>query len=250
MSTKILHIVILLLFPSVLSAQSASQDIREGNKAYGDNNFEKAEEFFRRSIQKDNGLMESSYNLGNSLYRQGKYKDAARYFELAASRTEDAQKKSEIYHNLGNSLLKSDNIKESIEAYKNALRQNPENEESRYNLVYANRLLEQQQEEDQKNENQDEQNDQDDQQDQDGDNKENENEEEQNQDQEDSSNEEQNEEQEEQQQQQQQLQQQKDLSRDDAERMLEALNEEEKKIQEKLKKKDVKSIDIEIEKDW
>lgn len=241
----------LFLLPFGLLAQSAYQEIREGNKAYNQNKYDISENLFRKSLQKDPAPVESAYNLGNALYRQGKYEDAARYFNMAADKSKDKDVKSNAYQNLGNSLLKSKKLEESIKAYKNSLIQQPNNADSRYNLAYANRMLQkqkQQQKKDQKQDKkkQDQKQDQDkkkqDQDKQDQDKKQDEKDKEQ-QDQK-------KEDQEKQDQQQQQQQKKEEISRDDAKRMLEAVNQKEKAVQEKLKKKKIKSVDIDIEKDW
>ena len=242
MKGRILAIVSwLFLLPFGLMAQSAYQEIREGNKAYNETQYDKSEDLFRKSLQKDPAPVESAYNLGNALYRQGKYEDAARYFGMAAEKAKDKDIKSNAYQNLGNSLLKSKKIEESINAYKNSLIQQPNNADSRYNLAYANRLLQQQQQqkqEEKEGKKQQEENK--------GEDKKEQEQQEQEQEQQQDKEEEQKDEQQEQEPQ----QKEQEISREDAKRMLEAVDQKEKEIQEQLKKKKVKSVDIDIEKDW
>lgn len=240
---------LIYLIPVISYSQSAYQDIRNGNQSYKENDYPAAEELYRESIRKDGSINESAFNLGDALYRQGKYEDAARYFDMAANRTEDKNARAEAYHNLGNSLLKSKKLEEAINAYKRALINNPQDEDSRYNLAYAMQQQKQEQQqqeekkEEDKKENQEEQNQ--DQQNQD----QQEQEEEKEQEQEEQQKQEEQEQKEEEQKKEQQQQEQQ-VSREDAERILEALNNEEKKLQEKLKKKKVKEVDVNIEKDW
>lgn len=247
---------LLILLPFLGVGQSAYQEVRDGNKLFKLNNYIDAENLYRESIRKDGDLVEPAYNLGNSLYRQGKFNDAGRYFQQAANKTENKQLKSRAFHNLGNSLLKEQKLEEGIDAYKKALINNPNNEESRYNLAYAQKQLQQQQ---QQQENQDQENKEDqenkdeqqDQQNQDQEQQDQENKDQQNEEQQDQEGQDQEQEQEQQQEEQQQQQQkEQQVSREDAKRILEALNQEEKKLQEKLKKKKTKGVKVNIEKDW
>ena len=122
-------------------AQSPLYEVRAGNEKYHENDFVAAEELYRKSLAKDPNTTESAYNLGDALYRQGKYEESAKYYAAAATQAEDEETKAKAYHNLGNALLKNQKLKESIEAYKNALVNNPKDEDSRYNLAYAQKQL-------------------------------------------------------------------------------------------------------------
>ncbi|MBL1145291.1 MAG: tetratricopeptide repeat protein [Bacteroidetes bacterium] len=234
--------------PVITMAQSAYQEIREGNEAFKKNEFEQAEEKYRASLRKDADLIENSFNLGDALYRQGKYEEASKFFQAVAAKSEDKEIKSKAFHNLGNSLLKEKKLEESIEAYKKSLINNPKDEETRYNYAYAKQQLqEQQKQEQEQQENKDENKEE--QEEQENKNQDQENKEEEQQDKEEQQ-EEKNEEQKEEEQKQQQQEKEQQVSREDAERILEALNQDEKELQEKLKKQKIKQVDINIEKDW
>jgi tetratricopeptide (TPR) repeat protein len=240
----------LFVLPLWVKAQSAYYDVRKGNEKYVENDYQAAEELFRESIRKDPKPLESAYNLGNALYRQGKYEEAVNYFSAAAKKAEEGETKARAYHNLGNALLKNQKLEESIEAYKKALLNNPKDEESRYNLAYAQQQLKQEQQQQQQ---EDQKQDQKEQQEQEEQEKQEQQEQQQEENQEEQKEQEQNQneqEQKEEEQQQQEQQQQQQVSREDAERILEALNEKEKEVQEKLKKKKGKAVKIDIEKDW
>jgi tetratricopeptide (TPR) repeat protein len=160
------------------------------------------------------------------LYKQDKYDDASRRFIDLAGRETDHKDLSKIYYNLGNSLLQSGKVAESIEAYKNALRNNPDDIEAKHNLAWAMRLLQQQQQQQQQNQNQD------------------------NKDQQNQQNQ-QNKDQDKQQQQKQQQDQQMDkISQEDANRLLEALQQDEKQLQEKLKKQMARTQRVAVLKEW
>jgi len=230
--------ILMMAFSLTSLAQKERKLIREGNKLYGEDKYVEAEINYRKALDENSKSYEGSFNLGASTYKQEKYEDAANQFELLSKQEADKTTLAKAYHNLGNSLLKNNKLEESIEAYKNALRNNPKDEDTRYNLAYAQKMLQQKQQQQQKKqENKDDQKDQQKQQKQDQQQKKKE--------QEQQKKKEQN-----QQNQQQEQQPRPDkISKEDAKRLLEALKNEELKVQEKLKKKK-KMTKVKIEKDW
>ncbi len=275
--------VALCLFTSnVTFAQSERSLVRKGNIQYQEGKFSDAEVNYRKSINEnpEDDLEESVFNLGNALYKQDRFEEAASRFERAAEMAATREERAQAFHNLGNSLLKNSKLKESIEAYKNALRNNSKDSDTRYNLALAQEMLKQQQEQEQQqdqeqqqqneNENQDENQNEKEQQEQ----NENENQDE-NENQEDkkeeneqqSDSEEQKEEEQNQQQQQQKEEEQeggeqqnqqqspeqqetRELTKEEAARLLEALKNEELKVQQKLNRQKGKVNRVRIEKDW
>ncbi|MBX2840845.1 MAG: tetratricopeptide repeat protein [Flammeovirgaceae bacterium] len=247
------------------SAQGERKYIREGNEYYAQENFEKAQEAYLKGIEENQDSYEAAFNLGDALYKKEKYEEAAEQFEMLANTSSDKNQLANAYHNLGNSLLKTQKYKESVEAYKNALRNNPSDEETRYNLAYA---MEKLKEEQQQQQNQQDQNNQDnqnkDQKDQENkenqENKDQENKGQENQDQQNQ--EQQDQEQKDQQNQQQQQQgdeqppqqgqapQKQGISKEDAQRLLEALQNQEQQLQNDMKKKKMKGNPVKIKKDW
>ncbi len=208
---------------------------RSGNDAYTNKRFKEAEEQYRASLEKDKNLAESTFNLGDAFYKQGKFEDAVSQFRsIAENARAPKEMRSQSFHNLGNSLLKSQKLAESIDAYKNALRLNPNDDDTRHNLALAKQMLVQQQKQQQQNQ-QNQENNQDQQQ--------------QNQQQQKQDN---NQDQQQNKQPQppnpQQSQPQPKLSKADAERILEALNNDERNVQKKLIKR--KASGVVIEKDW
>jgi tetratricopeptide (TPR) repeat protein len=146
---------------------------------------------------------------------------------------DDKKKKSASLYNLGNSLLMANKVQESIDAYKGSLKIDPDNLETKYNLAYAQDLLKQQQEQQQQQQQQNNQ----DKQNQDN------NKEDKNQDQQDKKDQEQ-------QEQEQQQQQQQGISKEDAERLLNALANDEKNIQEKVKLAKAQKARVRSVKNW
>ncbi|MCX6302937.1 MAG: tetratricopeptide repeat protein [Bacteroidia bacterium] len=196
--------------------------IRQGNREYEKEKFAESEISYRKAIDKNKESADAVFNSGDALYKQKKFEDAGKQFAENHDMNDDKKKKSASLYNLGNSLLMSDKVKESIDAYKGSLKLNPENMEAKYNLAYAQDLLrkqEEQQQQQQDNPKQDQNKDQQDKQDKkdSGDNKNNQNQQQQQQDQKP------------------EQQQQQGISKEDAERLLNALANDEKNVQEKVK---------------
>ena len=140
-----------ILFSSIsLHAQSDRKYIRQGNGKYSDGKFPEAEILYRKALNDNKTSADAGFNVGDALYRQNKYEEAAKQFQGTAGVMTDINKKSDSFHNLGNSLLKADKFEEAIAAYKNSLRLVPDRDETKYNLAYAqDKLKEQQDQKDQ-----------------------------------------------------------------------------------------------------
>jgi Ca-activated chloride channel homolog len=132
--------IILVCIARPVSAQADRKLIREGNRLYHKEQFSESELSYRRALEKDESL-QARFNLGNSLFKQERFDEAVRFYGELAGEVDDPVNRSKIFHNLGNSMLMSGQIEESIEAYKEALRNNPRDEETRYNLAFAQHLL-------------------------------------------------------------------------------------------------------------
>jgi len=150
---KILIAIIFFTLSALINAQGDKKFIRQGNREYKKDKYSEAEISYRRAIDKNQGSADAVFNIGDALYKQNKFDEAAKQFVDNHYLIEDKEKKSASLYNLGNSLLMANKVQESIEAYKSSLKLNPANMEAKYNLAYAQDLLKQQQ--DQKNNNQD-----------------------------------------------------------------------------------------------
>jgi Ca-activated chloride channel family protein len=227
---------LLLTLSLQVSAQTDRKYIRQGNKEFEKEKFAESEISYRRAIDKNKSASDAVFNAGDALYKQKKYEDAGKQFVENHSMNEDKSKKSASLYNLGNSLLMSNKIKESIDAYEGSLKLNPENMEAKYNLAYAQDLLkqQQQQQQQQKDQNNKDQNKNDQNKDQ--------------KDKQDNKNQDQN--QQKQQDQQQQQQQQQTISKEDAERILNALANDEKDVQEKVKLAKASKARVRTIKNW
>ena len=224
-----------------LYSQNDRQHLREGNRDYRAGKFGESELAYRRATDLPKSTPDAWFNLGNAIYRQQRFEDAAATFEKNASQNDDAVKKANSYYNQGTALLGSQKLKESIEAYKKSLRLNPDNMEAKHNLAYAQDLLQEQEEQQQQQQGQD-QNEEGQEQNQD----QNQNQE-QNQDQDQQQNPDQDKSDEDQQQQQQGEQK---ITPEDARRLLEALAADERNVQEKVKKDKAASAMVRTLKNW
>jgi tetratricopeptide (TPR) repeat protein len=231
-------LLILALWALNTFAQQERKYIRKGNKEFEKGNFDDSEIFYRKAIAKKEDSYNASFNIGDALYKQEKYDDAIHQFIDLTNQELSKEDKAKIYHNLGNSLLNNKKIKESIEAYKQALRNNPSDMETKYNLAYAQKLLAQQQ-----NQNQNKDKNKDQNQKKNKDQKKNDDRQNKNQQQQDQKNQPQDKNQ-------QQKQQQPDISKQNAERILQALANDEKKIQQKVKEQKAKAAKVKVVKDW
>ncbi len=156
--------LILFLCAGTVSAQKAERkNVREGNKLYESEKYTESEIAYRKSLEVNPRSTEGTYNLGNSLYKQGKFPEAAEQYQLIAGQgekmvatPEGKARLSEVYHNMGNIFMQNKDYGKAVEVYKQSLRLNPKDDETRYNLALAQKLLSDQQNQDQS---QDQQND-------------------------------------------------------------------------------------------
>ena len=137
-------IIIFILLPMLSFAQKEAKLIRDGNKLYKDGAFKDAEINYRKSLEINKKSLKGEFNLADALYELKDYKSSQQQFEALSKKIEEPMQKAEAFHNLGNSLLAADKFQESIDAYKNALRNNPSDLDTKYNLEYARQKLDEQ----------------------------------------------------------------------------------------------------------
>jgi tetratricopeptide (TPR) repeat protein len=244
---NVLIAIFLILLTSASFSQSNRSTINEGVDKYEGKKYTDAEIDFRKVVENSPKNFEANFNLGTSYYKQEKYEDAIKSFTGSLESAENDENRAKVFHNIGNSLLKSNKLQESIEAYKTALKFNPNDEDTKYNLSYALEMMK----------NQDKDKNQQDKNEQNKDNKDKQDQQQQNQDQ-------QNKDQNKQDQQQnpqpkneeskqdntkqpQQPKEQK-ISQEEAQRILDALKNNEKDLQKELRK--VKGKVRKTDKDW
>lgn len=226
--------LLFLLVASSAFAQKTERDyLRSGNKLYNDSLF-KAEVDYRKALEINPKSTDAMFNLGNSLLMQQKAKEAMEQFESASKVEKDKDKLAQIYHNMGVILQSSKQYPQCIEAYKESLRNNPKDDETRYNLALAQKLLKDQQQ----NQDQNQDKNQDQKQDQ-KDDKKDQNKNQQEQDKKDQQN----------QNQQQQQQNKDEMSKENAQQLLNAVMQDEKNVQDKVKKQ-LQIQGKKLDKDW
>lgn len=233
MMRYIFSVTLILLLSDASFGQADRKMIREGNRLYNKGSYPESEISYRKALDKNKESADALFNTGDALYKQKKYEDAAKQFTETHDMNEDKRKKSASLYNLGNSLLMANKVQESIDAYKGSLKLDPENLETKYNLAYAQDLLKQQQQEQQQQ-----------QKDQDKEDKQDQKQNDQNKDQQ------QNKDQEQKEDQQQQNQDKQTISKEDAERLLNALANDEKNVQEKVKLAKAQKARVRTLKNW
>lgn len=210
---------IVFLFP--LIGQSSHTLKRKADEAYKKGDFQGSEEAYRKA-QLEKKSSNGTFNLGNSIYQQERFEEAAKQYEdLANSPNASDADRADAYHNLGNTKFNLQEFDKSVDAFKESLKLNPKDMETKYNLAQALKQLKIQQQEEQQNQQQDQ---------------EEQKEQEQQEQQEEQQQQDQPQEQQDQQQPDEQQQQQQDLTKEEARQLLEIMEQEEKKVQEKMKK--------------
>lgn len=136
---------ILLLFAvSHVSAQNMPErsEVRKGNRQYDKGNYEKSIERYQRALDAAPGSFEAGYNLGNALYKSERFENAEQVMQQVSADTLRAENdRAEAFYNLGNAQFKQKKYKEALESYKQSLRLNPSDQEAKYNYAYTKRLL-------------------------------------------------------------------------------------------------------------
>ncbi len=237
---KSLLLFVFMIISATLNAQADKKLIRKGNREYEKNKFSDSEISYRKAIDNNKQSPDAVFNVGDALYKQNKFEEAGKQFVENTNQNDDKVKKSAGLYNLGNSLLKANKLQESIDAYKNSLKLRPDNREAKYNLSYAQDLLKQQQEQ-QKKQQQDK-----DKQDPNKDKKK----EDQKKDQNDKNKDQQKDQNKNQDQKQQQQPKKQEISKDDAQRLLNSLANDEKNVQEKVKLAKASKTKIRTMKNW
>ena len=235
-------ISILASYNIYAQSENYAKFYNKGNK-FIENNFEEAEKNFRVAIDDSLSDLRATFNLSNKYYSEGLYDEAISRQIESTKLAKNKSEKHKAFHNLGNSLMKKEMCSEAVLAYKNALRNDPSDDETRYNLALAKKCEEEQQNDDQNkddqnkdNENKDDQNKDD--QNNDSENKDNQNKNDQNKDDNKSEKPKEN------------KNQQSKLSPQQIKNLLKAMENAEKKVQAKVNDKKQKGTKVVSEKDW
>jgi len=253
---SILILVILGLLSNGMFAQNVKKYVRRGNNQFDKGDYSEAEVQYRKALDKNPNYYKGKFNLGDAMYKQENFKESGKMFNELSAANINPNDKAAAYYNLGNTLMKDKKYQESIDAFKQSLKLKPDNYDAKYNLEYARKMLKNQQKQKQQNKNKKKDQNKKDQNKKDQ-NKKNQDKKDQQkqknkQDQKDKQkDQQQNKQNPSDQKKQKQQQQQQQISKNDAQRMLQALkNDEKKTLQklEKLKAKAVKAVKSDI--DW
>ncbi len=224
-----------LLSAAGISAQKAERDyIRKGNRLFNDSVFVDAEVNYRKALEVNPKSTVSMYNLGNTLSQQQKFQDAMEQYASASKIEKDKMKLAHIYHNMGVLFQAGKDYAKAVDAYKMSLRNNPADHETRYNLALAQKMLKDQQNQQDQDQNKDQQQKQDQKQDQ---NK-------------DKQNDQKKDDQKDQQQPPKPEKQDNQMSKENAEQLLNSVMQDEKDVQDKVKKQQKVIQGGRLEKDW
>ncbi len=241
-------------------SREARKTLYEANQAYLSGDFARADSLYNLGAERGDSREISDFNAGNSLFRQDRFEEAAESFRSAERSSQNNDSKARALYNLGNTLLKNENPKEAVDAYKQSLRLNPKDADARHNLALAKQMLQEQEEQsegdgdnddendgDDGDQNEGDQNEGDDQQDgdqnKDGEDDPSDDGKDQNKDPSDQNDQDKDQKRE-------QQAQPGQISKEDAERMLEELNRKEKELMQSLMKKKSDGTPRNIEKDW
>jgi len=235
-------VIILTVLTVNVFSQAERKFVRRGNRQFDDKKFQEAEIQYRKALEKSPGSAAADYNLGNALYRQNQFDAAAKRYNELSGKEKEGQLISSDYYNLGNALYKSGKYKECIDAYKNALRKTPGDMDAKHNLQLAMKKLEMEKQKNKENQ----QNKQDKQDNKKDDNKDNKKDDKQQQNQ--NKEDQQSDEKKGQQQDKQNMNGQ--ISAQDAERILQALENEEKHVLKKVQEHQKQVRKVPVDKNW
>jgi len=228
---------LLFIFPILIYSQKGEtiNHIYEGNKEADSEKYSEAEIKYRKALSISPEETKALYNLGNTHFNDKNFDEASQRFFQTQKFSKDKNEKHMAFHNMGNVFMKKKDYAKAVESYKNALRNNPKDDQTRYNYALAKELLEK---ENQKNENKD---DNEDKQNKDDKNKDGENKEDDKKNKDDSSKKknEQN-----------QKRKPGQISPEQIKSILEAMNNQEKNVQKKINAKKVKGSPVKNVKDW
>jgi len=147
-------LIIIVVFVSSLSwAQNWRDSLSAAHSAYSEGKFKEAHEKFISAQRLAPEGIDLSKDIGTAAYRKGDYASAEKAFHSAANKSETADERARKWHNIGNAQMKQKNYQSAMDSYKQALRENPTDDKTRYNLAEAKRRLKKQQEEQQKQQN-------------------------------------------------------------------------------------------------
>ncbi len=158
-TNKAMRILFLFLFSlgtyaqqdTLVQQRSARKFVREGNALHQQKKYAAAAVSYQKALEQNATYYKAAHNLGNALAIQKNTKEALSQYELALKGAKTKKEKAASYHNIGNVHLQEKAYDKAVDAFKNSLRANPLDDETRYNLAHAKKMLQKQKEEEKKN---------------------------------------------------------------------------------------------------
>ena len=141
--------LLILLLCHTAQAQ-VTRYLNDGNKLYGQQRFKEATADYAKAVAKNPTYAPGLFNLGNSLYQEKKFDSSRKIMEATAKMTNDKGSKAAANYNIGNTYMSQQKWEDAINAYKHTLRNNPQDGDAKYNLSYAEQMLKKQPDQDKK----------------------------------------------------------------------------------------------------
>ncbi len=160
-STIILGLMLLIAGSASGQKYPERRDIRSGNKLYEKGDYTEAEVAYRRALEKNAESYEANFNLADALYKQKRYDEAAQMNAQLAADSAYMENAAAAYFNQGNALFQQRKLEEALEAYKNCMRLDPNDQQAKFNYAYTKKLLEKDNQNQQQNNQNNQQNQQD-----------------------------------------------------------------------------------------
>ena len=160
---KYVAVVVSLLLCCEVSAQQMKERsfVRQGNRQFKREQFERSADSYQRALQHDSTSFEAKYDLASALYRTERYEKAEKtLLSIANDSTRTELERGEVAYNLGNTQFAQQKYKEALSSYRHAMRCNPNDEDAKFNYAFTKRLIQQQEQQEQQQQNQDQNQDQ------------------------------------------------------------------------------------------
>lgn len=131
-------IVLVIFFKAKdAKAQNTNSLIRSGNKSYEQEKYNEATDKYTTALTKEPNNEKALFNQANAMYQLGEYEKAATYFDAISKQSKNIDIRAKAFHNLGNTYYKQEQYEKSVQAYKEALKLNPSDNDTKYNLMMA-----------------------------------------------------------------------------------------------------------------
>lgn len=129
------------LVASQAAALPFRSDLNKGNDHYRKGEYSQAQDKYNKILEKKSSELKARFNLGDALYKQGKFSESENIFSALTSEAQDVKLKEPSFYNMGNAQFRQENYAGAVQAYEAALKIDPKDEDARYNLALAQKML-------------------------------------------------------------------------------------------------------------